>query len=177
MMFPTRCFTVGPARTAPASRLPYCLICSESTTTTSEPNTSDRWTGGFPGLIHDELSDGEPDEGYRTVTAVITLTLEKLQDRYGTIEQMLLESGMSADLPDRLRAALLEQPESLGSEVLHSCTGSALGSAHICTPILTHGLLPRYEVIRDPRPGTGLHHQKILSRIAPLPSVVGRERV
>ncbi len=62
----------------------------------------------LPRLGHDELSEGEPDDGYRAVPAVITLTLDRLRDRYGTIEAMLLQSGMTADLPDRLRAALLE---------------------------------------------------------------------
>ena len=61
----------------------------------------------LPRIGDKELSEGEPDAGYHTVSAVITLALQELRSRYGTIEQMLTQSGMRPDLPDRLRAMLL----------------------------------------------------------------------
>lgn len=61
----------------------------------------------LPRLDRQELSEDEPVEGYHTVAEVIVLTLGHLREHYGSIEEMLLRSGMRPDLPGRLRNALL----------------------------------------------------------------------
>jgi protein-tyrosine phosphatase len=58
-------------------------------------------------LAHDELSEGEPPDSYRTVPAVIQRALDNLRHNHGSIEQMLLDSGMNPEIPRRLRDALL----------------------------------------------------------------------
>lgn len=58
-------------------------------------------------LDRQELAEDEPVEGYHTVAEVILLALGHLRDRHGSIEEMLLRSGMRPDLPERLRNALL----------------------------------------------------------------------
>ena len=65
MMFPTRCFTVGRARTAPASRLPCCWSYSESTITTSEPSTS------YPWLM--PIADGKSEASTEVSDPVVAL--------------------------------------------------------------------------------------------------------
>ena len=65
-------------------------------------------TWWLPRVAHNELAEGEPPAGYRTVSDVIVFALRKLRQRFGTLEEMLLQSGMQSDLPDRMRAALLE---------------------------------------------------------------------
>ena len=61
----------------------------------------------LPRLDHNEISESESREGYNTVPEVIVLALENLRGRFGSVEDMLLASGMEPDLPDRLRQALL----------------------------------------------------------------------
>ncbi len=58
-------------------------------------------------LAIEELGEDEPPESYHTTSEVILLALNKLRHRFGNIVEMLLQSGMEHDLPDRLRSALL----------------------------------------------------------------------
>ncbi len=63
----------------------------------------------LPHLNREELSEGEPPDGYRTVAAVITMALDHLRARFGSVEAMLGSAGMAPDLPVRLRSALLDR--------------------------------------------------------------------
>ena len=59
-------------------------------------------------LDRQELAEDEPRAGYNTVAAVIEHTLAGLRDRYGSIEEMLLASGMHPATPTRLRDVLID---------------------------------------------------------------------
>lgn len=59
-------------------------------------------------LDHRELDENEPLDGYRTVAGVILQTLAGFRSLYGSVEAMLLASGMHESTPNALRTALLD---------------------------------------------------------------------